>query len=294
MENNKKLLKAGIGLIAVLVVLGYIGVYLLYLDEPVFVEHYIEERVYTSQEDGPREVDLELYYITNAGDQRVVNRVEFPEYPEIEVPASEYGMSGGLAMFSPEARPPGEVKGRYSMRRVFLKFSLGEDYREEGPLEITEAVIHFSDGSTLETEIGSLHFHVDQERGQVLESRGTRGSGSMERRTISVHQDIELMGVESPLLGKVPEDLEISINDVDYREIEGINIEAGEELLVESNTQGSGPFHQDLRYWKIRPKLRFTTDQGEEGLETLLVAWYPTRNYEFMDILRYLQQKGAI
>ncbi len=297
METNGKILKAGIILIAVLVVLGYLGVYLLTIKEPVFIKHYIEEQIYTGYQQGPRQVDLQLYYITNAGDNRVVSRVDFPEYPEIQVPASEYGMHGGFMTYtSGPQQTPGSVKGRYSMRTVYLGFSFEEDYYEE-TIEITKAVIHLSDGSVVETEIGSVTFHFDEERSEVLESRGGSGSGALETREFSVKEDIELIEVFSPILPVIQDSLEMKINGRDFKDIEGMNIEAGETFLVEANTQGSRgsqAFGEELRYLKFQPKLRFISEKGTEETRILVSGWYPIPNYEFIEIFQYLRQKGAL
>lgn len=295
MEINRKILKAGIVLIALLVVIGYVGVYLLTLKEPVFIEHYIEEQIYTGHQQGPRQVELELNYIANAWDNRVVSRVDFPEHPEIQVPASEYGMHGGLMMFSGgQQGPPGNVKGRYSMRTVYLNFTFEEDYGNGESIEITEALVHFSDGSVIETEIGSVNFHFNQERTEALESQGGSGSGPREIRAFSVMEDIELVGVESPILPMFENDLVILLNDRDYREIGGMNLEAGESLLVESNISRDEVAGEKLRYLKFQPKLRYISESGKEETRILSTGWHPVWDYDFIDIFEYLQERGAL
>jgi len=295
MEINRKILKAGIVLIALLVIIGYVGVYLLTLKEPVFIEHYIEEEIYTGHEQGPRQVELELNYIANAWDSRVVSRVDFPEHPEIQVPASEYGMHGGLMMFSGgQQGPPGNVKGRYSMRTVYMSFTFDEDYGDGESIEITKARVHLSDGSVFETELGSVNFHFTKERTEALESWGGSGSGPRERREFSVLEDIELVGVESPILPILENDLVILLNDRDYREIEGMHLEAGEVLMVESNISRDDVAEEKLRYLKFQPKLRFIKENGEEETRILSTGWHRVWDYEFIDIFKYLQQREAL
>lgn len=123
METNRKILKVEVSLIGVLVVWGYFGVYYLTLEEPVVIEHYIEEEIYFAHQESPRELQVELNYITNVKDDRVVNRVHFPEYPDLEGQALEFGFHGGLTVISNgQQETPGYISGRYSQRTVYLFF----------------------------------------------------------------------------------------------------------------------------------------------------------------------------
>jgi len=147
MKSNKKLFKTGIIVMATLVGIRYIGVFLLSLDEPVVIEHYIEEQFYFGHLDGPRPVSLEFSYITNATDNRVVSRVDFTEYPHLQVFASEFGIHGGFSMFTNGQQEfPGSIKARYKLWTVYLEFHFDDDDQDMESLTITEALIHFSDG----------------------------------------------------------------------------------------------------------------------------------------------------
>lgn|GEM_PF-1931381 len=294
-EINRKILKVGIFLIGALVVLGYVGVYLLTLEEPVFIEHYIEEQLYTGDQQGPRQAYVELYYITNVNDKRVVSKVDFPEYPDIQIPVSEYGMHGGFTMFSDgQQQLPGTIEGRYNMRTVYLEFAFGEDYQDAESIEITEAIVHLSDGSVFETEIGSINFHFDEPRSEMLESRGSSGSSYRTDMEFIARADVELIGLESPFLTLIDENLEMTINGRDYHEMNGMEIEEGKRVFIQTKIGNADGIEEDFRYLKLRPKLRFISEDSKEETVSLIVGWYRSPEYDFIEILQYLQQKGAL
>ncbi len=295
METNRKILKVGIVLIAVLVVIGYVGVYLLRLDEPVVIEHYIEEQTYFAYQQSPRKINVELYYIANSTDDRVVSRIDFPEHPDLQVPASEFGMHGQFAVFTDgQQQTPGNIEGRYSIRTVYLEFAFDEDYQEGESIEITEAEIHLSDGSVFTAEIGSINFHFEEEHSNTIEFLSSSGSNYQTVTEFIVEEEIELVGIESEFLTLIQENLEMRVNGKNFQEIQGMIIEAGEKISIESNIKSSEIVGEKFRYLQLRPKIRFIKENGEEETAPTIAGWYHRQEYDFYEIFQYLQLKGAL
>ena len=295
MERNRKILKIGLIVITALVVISYVGVYLLFLDEPIVMEHYIEEQVYFGHLDGPRPVHLELNYITNATDHRVVIRVDFPEYPDLEVYASEFGMHGGFPMFiNGQQQTPGSIKARYNLRTVYLEFHFDDDDLDAESVAITEALIQFSDGSVVENEIGSINFHFAEERSEVVESKSISGFDHRTVTEFTVNEDVELIGIESEFLPLIQENLELKVNNRDIGEIEGMKIGARKIISVVSNIRSPEVQDKNLRTLKLRPKLRFLRENGEEETTALTVGGHRGQEYDFLEILQYLHQRGDL
>ncbi len=295
METNKKILKIGLILVAALVVIGYIGVYLLSLDELVVVEHYIEEAVSLEDYERPREVTLELGYITNAADDRVVEQVRFPEYPGLDVQASEYGFHSGITFFTNGQRAtPGNISGRYSQRIVYLKFTFNEDYQDYAPIEITKADLYLSDGSKIQKDIGFIDFRFAKDGSDIIAPRVLSRDDQHSELKAVVNEDIELIGIESEYLDMLPEGLDITVNRQGSQEIEGMEFQEGEELLIKTDWGKSENYNDEMLQLRLRPKIHFTSEKGEAKYSRVPMIQTRSANYEFFEILHYLQQRGAL
>ena len=295
METNKKILKIGVILVAALVVIGYIGVYLLTLEEPVVIKHYIEEEISLENYERPREVYLEFGYITNAADDRVVNRVLFPEYPGLDVEASEYGFHSGIMFFTNgQQATPGNISGRYSQRIVYLKFTFNEEYQDHDLIEITKADLYLSDGSKIQKDIGFIDFRFVKDGSEIIAPRSLSWSESQSESKSVVKEDIELIGIESEYLAMLQEGLNITVNRQDFQEIEGMEIREGKELFIKTDWEDSENDEDKILQMKLRPKIHFINKNGEEAYSRIPMIQSRLANYSFFEILQYLQQRGAL
>lgn len=295
METNKKILRIGVILVTALIVIGYIGVYLLTLEEPVVIEHYIEEEVSLENYERPREVTLELGYITNASDDRVVERVRFPEYPRLDVQASEYGFHSGISFFTNgQQATPGNISGRYSQRIVYLQFTFNEEYQEHELIEITKAELYLSDGSKLQKDVGFIDFRFVKDGSEIIAPRSLSWNDQRSELKAVVNEDIELVGIESEYLEMLPEGLNITVNRQNSQDIEGMEIQEGKELLIKTDWEKTENYDDKILQLKLRPKIHFVSENGEEEYSRVPMIQTRSSNYEFFEILQYLQQRGAL
>lgn len=296
MELNKKILKLGLILI-VLSLIFTIGFTLLYtLEDPVFLKMYVEQGI--SSNGNSDVVDgFELKYITNISDSREVIDIDFEEESNVEVIVSNWPIDSGFSFFNNDNynNQRGERYGRYVLHTIYLKMDLSNMYREFYEIEVNNAKVRFDDGSTLDTNLGRIILYKDESKSGYMDSisssSSSDGTSSSCRKP---KKDIRLLHVSSPLLEDLKDYFDISIGDVDYKEVSGIEYEKDKSLNIYTKFQPPKDIVSEYTFYDIKPKLYYEDEEGNRSYTRIYNINHIPYRFDLKGVFNYLRARGVI
>lgn len=307
MDINKKILKIGLISIAIILIVNIAFTFYIRLDNPVFLKIYNEYYAYQINEEGDFEdIDYYLYYITNVNDSRRVSYINFDDVPEITVSANEAVFSNDIFNFNHNANPyKDKIYGRYALRRVYLRLNLNNLNKDFDSVELNNISIEFNNGDILEQDLGRLIIYNGKNGDDYFKGLGSGSSSDGTSNTsLEVKEDIELIKIDSPILEKVEDYLEISVgrnnsHGVQYNEIEGMTYKAGDKLYIESKFYIPERNMDRYNSYHLLPRLYFKDRDGKISSYMIYnVGDYPGHYnryyYSFTGLLRYLRSRGEI
>ena len=292
MEVNNRLFKGTIILTGILALVSLAAMLQMRLDKLVFLDHYYDLRVH---EDGNYRQEFRLTYITNADDRRVVNQVEFPDYPNIRLNATEHGFMSHFPWDSSNQQPPGEIHGRYSVRTVYCQIDGLPIVEEMDGAVVKAARVFFNDGSQMDVPIGELHFYRFGLEDSPFESLSSSGSsdGSSSSR-YRAREDVTLLSVKNQMLERFEHRLDLKINDHVIDGIDGLEIEQDNHLVVRSKLYpGSDPLDVYTMV-DIHPELYYKRADGQIGSMRFYNIDNLYHSFNFMDLYRYLKAREVV
>lgn len=279
MKSNNRLFKIIVGTVLLLIMIGYFLVLHFRMDEPIFLQHYYEEFI-DREGNTIHSHTLPLSYITNRNDERVVVGMEFLEYPDILVFASEH---------QDHMNTPGDAIGPYSIRHVNWKIG---DVPEEVDLNetiVSEVTFLFDDGSDLTTHIGEIHLNTLITEDTFLEfSSGFASSDGVSRTRYLVSEDVKVSSLESPLLNKFSDRIQIEIGSETSSDAVGTTFQEGDDVTVSSEIIS---LEDDFNLLNIQPILTLTNENNERHQHRILNINHINPHYTFNNIYRYIEEK---
>jgi hypothetical protein len=270
--------------------------YLTRLREPVFLTYCVAVSAVPSVTTGYQQPILELQYLANHLDPREVTGVSFLEEPDYSFLATENAQyfNNSFSFFSNNTVPTrGETIGRYSLRKVYLYMNnyFIEDW--QGEVELNNAWVNFSDGSTRKVNIGRILIY--SERSQVPGMDMTESSSSNQGvayTTFRVRQSLRNLKIESPIIKGADSVMELTVDSLRYDELEKLNPKRGDSLTVRNLIKD--PAKQgDFDIYDIRPKLTYTKEDGTTGYIRIYDMMQQKYFYGYIDVLKYLIRRGG-
>jgi len=296
MELNRKILKFGLVLIALSLIFT-VGFGLIYsLENPVFLKMYFEQYI-SSNEDSNVVDSFQLKYITNISDSRKVRYIHFEEEPNIEVSVSHWPISGGFSFFNNNNynNQRGDIYGRYVLRTIYLKLDLNNIDRGLYEIELNNAKIGFDDGSTVDINLGRIIIYKDESKmGDVYSTGGSSSSDGTSSSYLRTEKDIRLLDVKSPLLDDLKDYFDLTIGNVDYREISGIEYKQGKSLDTYAKFKSPKGIVEKYTYYDIKPKLYYEDKEGKISYVRIYNINYTPYNFDLKGIFNYLRARGEI
>lgn len=296
-ELNKKILKFGLALITLSLIFT-VGISFVYsLENPVFLKMYIEQ--YVSDNENSNVIDsFELKYITNISDRREVIDIQFEEAPNIEVFVSRWPINGGgYSLFNDNTynNQRGDIYGRYVIHTIYLNIDLNDIDKEFYEIELNNAKVSFDDGSTLDTNLGRIIFYKDKRKSDDIQSRSSSGSSDGTSSVqLETKKDIRLLDVKSPLLEDLKDHLDIYIEDIDYREILGIEYEKNKTLNIHSKFEVPKDIVEKYTFYDIKPKLYYKDEEGNISYIRIYNINHTPYSFDFKGIFNYLRARDVI
>jgi hypothetical protein len=243
---------------------------------------------------------LELQYLTNNTDQREVIGLSFEEAPEYSFLATENAQYFGssLTFFSSNSIPqPGEAIGPYRLRKVFLYMNnyFLEDWK--GEVELNNALINFNDGSACKVNLGRILIYSDRANDNALLMMYSNSSNQgIAETTFRLEQNLKNFKVESPLIEEASHKLELTLNTHFYNDIESLQLRRGDRLTVASCEKKDPGRIDTIDVYDVidvRPLLIYDKENGIRGSIRIYDMTRRKYFYGYMDVLKYLMERGA-
>ncbi|MDF2904707.1 MAG: hypothetical protein K0R34_28 [Herbinix sp.] len=296
MKKKNRLYRMCIIIIALTIGLCVSFSYITRLKEPIFLTYCVAASAVPPPETGYQQPILELQYLTNNNDPREVTGISFLEEPDFSFIATENAQyyNNSFSFFSNNAAPTlGETIGQYSLRKVYLYMNNYFIADWQGEVELNNAWVNFSDGSTRKVNLGRILIY--SERSQVPGLDMTESSSSNQGvayTTFRVRESLSNLKVESPMIKEADPVMELTVNSFHYDELEGLNPKRGDSLTVR-NVITSSSLEGSYDFYDVRPKLTYTKEDGTKGYTRIYDMTERKYFYGYADVLKYLIEKGG-
>ncbi|WP_027400362.1 hypothetical protein [Anaerovorax odorimutans] len=305
MELNFKIFKICITCIifTAFICLGFI--FCLRLDEPVFLKTYCEYEVQEDVNDENHYEDTQfiIRYITNIDDKAKVTNVTFLEAPELDFWASEDKPNSSFVFSynNNENNVIGERCGTYSIRTVYVNLLSREDiFNDNSILELNNAEVMFSDGTSMNVQLGRLLFSKKTNSTQLLTndysgSTSSEGSHISEEKYI-VEKNLKLLSVNSPLFKETNELIELTIDGNKFDKVNNIQYEKFDTIDVKSRFKDKLDTMSYYTMYDIKPVIAYEDDFGNTYELRIYNIERNTYNLEcdFIKLIKYLKERGSI
>lgn len=165
------------------------------LKEPLFVKHYYDVKKGIN--------DFRLYYVQNINSQDRVVSIVFPEIGQQPVSFNESN---------------GNTDRRYYMLKT-LTVNISNGGIDEIPVEyknkvITKAKISFSNGKTMNINLGKIYLYNDEVGKMYLEQRSVSGSSDHTGSSNFISdKDLNIVGISSKFYEETKDILQINIDE---------------------------------------------------------------------------------
>ncbi|EKS4344903.1 hypothetical protein [Clostridium sporogenes] len=295
MELNKKILHIGFLLIGISLVFTITFVSVYKLENPVFLKMFIQKSIYPDEDFALLE-SFELKYITSISDNRKIVNMEFKEKPDIEVTVSNDSLGYGDMPFFNDINKQSENKyGIYVVNTIYFNMNLKNIDKKLNEIELNNVKITFNDGSRLNANLGRIILHKDKRNFKDIDHIGSSGSSdgefSSERR---LKKNIKLLKVDTPLLNCIKDCFNISIDNIDYKNISGTKYEKDKVLSIYSRFKAPKSIFEKYSYYDIDPKLYYEDNKGNRSYTSIDNISHMPDSFDFIGIFKYLKLMGVI
>lgn len=289
MKSNKRLFKAVLLISGILIIIATGFLYSIRLEEPLFFRHYYDELI-SSHDEEPHHEMSDFSYITNRYDERVVDRMTFPEEPDITIQVSRDNHFDVLYYANNQVHRSGNIVGHYSVKKVNWEIvDVPEDMKLDNTL-ITQVRFFFDDSSEMLVDIGevylSRHGYNETPVEHIYGSSST--DGDIETKYV-FKENATIVSVNSPTLASIPHTQSLKLNDKVYESLEGVRGEKGDTLMISSVVLPAEENDYDL--YKSQLQVVFRNDAGEESEGILQWVTSAGNYYEFFDLISYIETR---
>lgn len=301
MQTNRRLFIIGLILISMttLAALGFW--WSVNLEGPVFFEQFRENTIIvgTTPEGFPlyQQVTLQMPFLTDASDKRVIERVVFPEAPWPEDQVRNY-YEPGASLSSFMGTSAGKTTiGRYNFNTLMISIDLLEA-EPFGPIKLTRADLCYANGDRETVEIGEIYLSGIELPEGHFEHRSSGGASDHSYESnFSVETPMEVLEVKSPLMSKLEALFEIKINGESATELQGAKFSEGDSVHMTAVLKGPWDITQQFTVYDLTPVLTYRTAEGEiysQRLMSIIEYQAVYRPENFLDLVRYLRARGVI
>lgn len=295
MSNTKNILKGSIIIIAISFVISLLSIYKIKLDRPVFLKNYKEVEVTEDNNIYSMGTStIELKYISNREDKRVVQSIIFKEAPELNFDASEQPYDGSMIFYNNSNRTAIDY-GRYSIHTIYLNLNSSNDkYDLSKDIILEEATIFFNDGLTMDVDLGKIILYQKHNIKTPLNWSGTSILSDVSSKSLfDVDEYIEILKVDSSLFEYSKDLFDFNIGKSDNMDSINTIYNENEQLVFISQFHNINDIERKLYSYDIKPIIYFKDKNGQEFKERVYRNSY-NPNFNFIDIYKYLRSKGEI
>ncbi|MFT4415059.1 hypothetical protein ACLM5H_14455 [Fredinandcohnia humi] len=255
-----------------IIILSYIGNYLFFeskqLAAPLFLDHYYETSINIEGDN-----HLPFYYLANKSDFSTVSHVDING-------ETFYPLSTQYFNMWDTNTPQYEQEFTHHYLKAVTLSIPSVNIQDNIPFEFSNMIVHFSDGKTIQADIGNVILHKSNPKPQVLETRYS-GSSNQHRETKSfiTLQPITIEDITVPFPEEIADEVLVKV-DLNQERLSEL-----EELMTGAEppnwlTEGRDKKWSSLPGVLIHDELfPFSLKQSEWIL--LLMKYNPTRNSYF-------------
>ncbi len=295
-ELNKKILHIGLLLIGVSLIFTITFASAYKLESPVFLQMFVEKSIYPNEDLVPLE-RFELKYITNISDNRKIINIEFKEKPDIEVNVSDNSFDhGNMPFLNDIDNNQMENKyGIYAVNTIYINMNLKNIDKKFNEIELNNVKVTFNDGNTLEANLGRIILYNGENKNTDMKFVSSSASSNNEfSSTIKLKKNIKLLKVDTPLLYDTKDYLDLSIDNVDYKNISGTKYKKDAMLSDNSKFKIPNSILKKYSYYEIQPKLHYEDNNANKSYIFIDNIHYSPNNFDFIGIFKYLRLRGVI
>ncbi|NSJ92676.1 hypothetical protein G7A79_26765, partial [Coprococcus sp. MSK.21.13] len=188
----------------------------------------------------------------------------------------------------------GDICGRYVVNTIYININKLD--KKLNKIELNNAKVIFDDGSTLDTNIGRIILYRDTNNHEdivehISSSGSSDGTSSSDQR---FKKDIKLLNVESTLLDDLKDYFDLSIGNIDYKNIYGTKYEKDKILSIHSKCKTSKSILEEYSFYDINPKLYYEDNKGNRSYIRIYNINHTPYNFDLKGIFRYLKSRGVI
>ncbi|MFD1030323.1 hypothetical protein [Metaplanococcus flavidus] len=152
------------------------------LEQPVFLDHYIDEYAQDS-------LHMQFSYLMNTGDKNTINMVELGDIA---------GTADGFHGFFMEETPYVQRFGPHELRTLSVTFDIYEIRSLKEKLIFNEMTIHMSDGQHFVVDIGEVIIHPQVQSDFRLSQMST-GDDEMDVSYLEAEEQMTILGLSPHL-----------------------------------------------------------------------------------------------
>lgn len=289
MKVNNRLFLGILSTASLLVLVGYFVVFTTWIDEPIFFQHEYDQVVYKNSDD-EFETRFKLRYMTNALDDRVINRIEFAEltagtsgFDEAE---SEY--SDWINTFE-DIRTCGQY-GQYDVKEFVVNIKDTVDLNNK---VFTQARITYDDLSEQIVDIGEIRFWEQSTDSEFLQStmKSSTADGSTES-VYSAQKDVEITQIDRGPLNEYTDVLSMKINGAPIEHAEGMKLEKEELMGVTSEIKRNKNILNEYTLYELNLQMTAVDQDGKIYSQRLTDLQDRSRDYSFWKLYDYNKARG--
>lgn len=215
MNFNKRYIVFGSAILVLCWTLNIIYYQSHVIKEPLFINHYYDVRKGMN--------DFELYYIKNLSSQSKVQSITFPEIGQYQMNFTEADVNSDKRYYMLKSIKVNIINGGGN--------SIPEEYKNK---VITKALIVFSDGKTINVNLGKIYLFSDELPSSGLEFYSvTSTSDNTGSSNFTAEKDMKITGIDSKFSEDVKDILEVKINNTLLSDINfPLNLKKGEPLDI--------------------------------------------------------------
>jgi hypothetical protein len=218
------------------------------IKEPLFINHYY---------DVPQGMnDFDLYYIQNLSSQSKVQSVTFPELGLYQMNFSQTDVNSDKRYYMLKSIKVNIMNGSGN--------SIPEEYKNK---VITKANIKFSDGKTINVNLGKIYLFNDELTDGALKFyRVTSTNDNAGSSDFTAEKDLKITGIDSRFNEEIKDILEVKINDKLLSDVSfPFTLKKGEPLYINYGFNFKGNLIKQNNAYSFRLNVLTEDFSGNKG-----------------------------
>lgn len=213
-----------------------------HLEQPVFLDHYMDD--YAQEE-----LQLQFYYITNKGDLNTINYIMLGDIPGY--------VDGGYIdeFFDPFMEEAQYIQryGAYDLKTVNVTLDSHEINKLKEKLTFHEMTVYFSNGSSMQADIGEIFLHpIKSISNSLLSQNLSASSANSSVSVVRAEEKLTITALQPHMPAEDLNSLTVQVLGAD----ENVNEYNLSDMMNEKIRHEKGSHYNDLNY-------PFEMDEGE-------------------------------